>query len=89
MANARQISRAIGVITESSRSTTNIWSIGITNDPEKRRAELKFPPLWMHWPANTLDDAKAVFEYFTRDMTIQPDIGGEYSRGEKVYVYIF
>jgi len=89
MANARQISRAIGVIIETLKSGVHVWSIGITNDPEKRREDLKFPPLWKHWPANTLYEATIVFEYFTRDLKIQPDTGSEYSRGEKAYVYIF
>lgn len=89
MANARQIARAIGVIIESSKPLEKVWSIGITSDPEKRREELNSPALWNHWPANSLDEAKIVFEYYTRDMMLQPDTGAEYSRGEKSYIYIY
>jgi hypothetical protein len=67
----------------------SIWTIGITDDPERRRAEhdnahdnTKY---WMHWKADTETIARNVEKYFL-DKGMKGSTGG----GEHpIYVYIF
>ncbi|MCJ7506152.1 hypothetical protein MUP05_06765 [Candidatus Bathyarchaeota archaeon] len=66
-----------------------IWTIGITDDPERRRAEHNSAnddtTFWVHWKADTETIARNVEKYFL-DKGMKGSTGG----GERpVYVYIF
>lgn len=49
-------------------SSYNVWSIGITNDPERRRAEHnaegRNTQYWSHWSADSETIARSVERYF-------------------------
>lgn len=42
------------------------WTIGITDDPERRRTEHGNPKVWHHWKADTEAIARNVEEYFIK-----------------------
>lgn len=66
-------------------STYNIWTIGITDDPERRRGEQGNPKYWHYWKADTEGIARSVEKYFL-DKGMKGDVGGGKSPN---YVYIF
>jgi predicted GIY-YIG superfamily endonuclease len=70
-------------------STYSYWTIGITDDPERRKkeheAEGKSVKYWSHWKADTEAIARAVEAYFI-DKGMKGGTGG----GEHpTYVYVF
>jgi len=63
----------------------SLWTIGITNDPDRRRVEHGNPKYWMQWRADTEAIARNVEKYFL-DKGMKGSGGG----GENPhYVYIF
>ncbi len=66
----------------------SIWTIGITNDPERRKDEhdtgnkVKH---WKDWKANSESDARTIEKYFL-DKGMKGDTGGGTT---PTYVYIF
>jgi hypothetical protein len=69
--------------------TYSIWTIGITDDPERRKKEHedegKSVAYWSHWKADTEAIARAVETYFI-DKGMKGGTGGP-SHGEYVYVF--
>lgn len=69
------------------------WTIGVTDNPDRRRAEHeeeddddgKRTSRWRDWYADTEDDARDVEEYFI-DKGMQGGTGGQ---GQADFVYIF
>ena len=76
---------------ERKRGTTSydIWTIGITNDPERRKNEHKNEGRsvthWSHWKANSETIARNVEKYFLDKGMKGGGGGGENPR----YVYVF
>jgi predicted GIY-YIG superfamily endonuclease len=69
--------------------TYSVWTIGITDDPERRKKEHenegKSVEYWSHWKADTEAIARAVEAYFI-DKGMKGGTGG----GEHpTYVYVF
>ena len=61
------------------------WTIGITDDPERRKGEHKNPKYWHDWRADTETIARNVEEHF-----IEKGMNGDVGGGESPnYVYIF
>jgi len=79
--NEREIINAI----EGKVSYYSIWTIGITNDPQRRRAEHDNPNNWYHWRADSETIARNVEEYFIKKGMQGATGGGEHP----IYVYIF
>jgi hypothetical protein len=69
-------------------SDYNLWIIGITNDPEKRKfkhqADGKNVSFWKHWRADSESIARDVEKYFLVN-GMKGGGGGDNSR----YVYMF
>lgn len=63
----------------------SIWTIGVTDDPARRRGEHGNPPSWRHWDADTETAARNVERYFL-DKGMKGAPGGA---GRADYVYIF
>ena len=61
------------------------WTIGITDNPERRKAEHNNPGLWKHWRADSETIARSVENYFL-DKGMKGDVGGGFNPN---YVYIF
>jgi hypothetical protein len=69
--------------------TYSLWTIGITDDPERRKKEHenegKSVAHWSHWKADTEDIARDVEAYFIgKGMK-----GGTGGTGHGEYVYVF
>jgi len=62
-----------------------IWTIGITNDPERRKGEHDNPKYWQHWDADSESDARDIEKHFL-DKGMKGDTGGGMNPD---YVYIF
>jgi len=63
----------------------SIWTIGITDNPERRKREHDNPQFWMEWKADSEAIARKVEKYFL-DKGMKGDTGG----GEHPnWVYIF
>jgi len=62
-----------------------LWTIGITDNAERRRAEHSNPGLWKHWRADSETIARSVERYFLAK-GMKGDTGGGLSPN---YVYIF
>jgi len=61
------------------------WTIGVTDDPERRKTEHDSPKQWYHWRADTETIARDVEKHFL-DKGMKGGTGG----GENLnYVYIF
>ena len=61
------------------------WTIGITDDPERRKGEHDNPRFWQHWKADGESIARNVEKYFL-DGGMKGGTGG----GENpTYVYVF
>ena len=61
------------------------WTIGVTDDPDRRRREHDDPEVWYHWDAGSEQVARDVEAYFL-DKGMKGDTGGG---GGADYVYIF
>ena len=61
------------------------WTIGVTDDPVRRRSEHGNPNHWHHWDAETETTARNVERYFL-DKGMKGSGGGP---GRADYVYIF
>lgn len=62
-----------------------IWTIGITDDTERRRKEHDNPKYWQDWKADTEGIARNVEKHFL-DKGMKGDTGGGDTPN---YVYIF
>ena len=61
------------------------WTIGVTDDPARRRREHSNPNVWHHWNADTDQIARNVEAHFVaKGMK-----GGSGGTGRADYVYIF
>ncbi len=61
------------------------WTIGVTDDPDRRRREHGNPKSWYHWDADSEQIARNVEAYFI-EKGMKGDTGGG---GKADYVYIF
>lgn len=62
-----------------------IWTIGVTDDPGRRKEEHGNPKYWMQWDADSETEARNVEKYFL-DKGMK---GGRFGPGTADYVYIF
>ena len=60
------------------------WQIGLTGEPLNRKAQLGNPLTWLHWKADSEQEARNVERYFL-DKGMQ-DTGT--TTGQGAYVYI-
>jgi len=61
------------------------WTIGLTEDPERRKEEHKNPAMWYQWQADSQLNAKYIEMYFQgKGMWGFPPDGDE-----PTYIYIF
>ena len=63
----------------------SIWTIGVTDDPNRRRIEHVNPGAWIQWNADTEQAARNVESYFLGKRMK----GGGGGPGGADYVYIF
>ncbi len=70
---------------EAKVSTYSVWTIGVTDDPNRRRGEHGNPKTWFHWDADTETAARNVEAYFIAKGMKGATGGG----GKADYVYIF
>lgn len=67
----------------------SVWTIGITNDPDRRRkeheADKKDTKYWKEWKADSERDARDIEKHF-KDKGMGGDTGGG---DNPTYVYIF
>ncbi len=64
--------------------TYSVWTIGVTDNPARRRGEHGNPNTWRHWDADTETAARNVETYFlAKGMK-----GGGGGPGRADYVYI-
>ncbi len=63
----------------------SIWTIGVTDDPVRRKSEHGNPQHWHQWDADTETAARNVEKYFL-DKGMKGAPGGA---GRADYVYIF
>jgi hypothetical protein len=63
----------------------SIWTIGVTDDPERRKEEHNNPRFWSHWPADSEAVARRVEKHFL-DKGMKGAPGGG---GSADYVYVF
>jgi hypothetical protein len=61
------------------------WTIGVTDDPDRRKTEHGDPAAWMQWKADSEVAARNVEKYFL-DKGMK---GGGGGGGKADYVYIF
>lgn len=61
------------------------WTIGITEDPERRKQEHNNPVRWHHWDAVLESSARNIEKYFLAKGMKGDTGGGTYPH----YVYIF
>jgi len=66
-------------------SQYSAWTIGITDDPKRRRTEHDNPDHWYDWRADTETIARNVEKYFLDKGMKGATGGGEHPN----YVYIF
>ena len=82
MASESQIKSAIESVVNGKYS---LWTIGVTDDHDKRKEEHDNPKHWHQWDADTEQEARNVESYFIdKDMK-----GGTGGLGSADYVYIF
>jgi hypothetical protein len=63
----------------------SVWTVGITNDPERRRGEHGNPSVWYYWEADSERIAREVEEHF-----LEKGMNGGGRGGiTPTYVYIF
>lgn len=66
-------------------SSYSIWTIGVTDDPSRRKPEHGNPSSWHQWDADSETAARNVERYF-QDKGMKGGPGGP---GRADYVYIF
>jgi len=62
-----------------------IWTIGVTDHPDRRKSEHGNPKYWKHWNPDDEKDARKIEEHF-KDKGMKGGLGGP---GDADYVYIF
>ena len=81
--------RIISKIESITRGQYEGWTIGVTDNPDRRRAEHEAEDertsRWRDWDAETEDDARDIEQYFI-DKGMQGGTGG---RGRADIVYVF
>jgi len=65
--------------------TYSYWTIGVTEDPERRKQEHGNPTPWHHWDAVLESSARNIEKYFLAK-GMKGDVGGG---NRPHYVYIF
>lgn len=81
MASEAEIKAAI----EGKVTTYSLWTIGVTDDPVRRKAEHGNPQYWAQWKADSETAARNVEKHFL-DKGMK---GGGGGGGTADYVYIF
>ncbi|MBA7664082.1 hypothetical protein ES703_72133 [subsurface metagenome] len=76
---------AIKSAIEKKVTTYSAWTIGVTDNPTRRRDQHGNPKDWHQWDADTETAARNVEKYFL-DKGMKGDVGGG---GSADYVYIF
>jgi len=76
---------AIKAAIEAKVTHYSAWTIGVTDDPARRRREHDNPKVWYDWDADTEQVARNVEAYFV-GKGMKGDTGGG---GSADYVYIF
>jgi hypothetical protein len=76
---------AIKAAIEAKVTRYSAWTIGVTDDPTRRRVEHGNPSVWYHWDADSEQIARNVEAYFL-DKGMK---GGGGGGGRADYVYIF
>ena len=66
-------------------SEYSYWTIGVTDNPVRRRREHRSPDAWHDWDADTEQEARNVEAYFIAKDMKRATGGG----GSADYVYIF
>ena len=61
------------------------WTIGITENPKKRKTAHRRPEKWERWKANTAQVAREIEKYFI-DKGMK---GGKGGGKNPIYVYVF
>ena len=86
MATETQIKTAIENRVNSAKTKDySIWTIGVTDDPNRRKAEHGNPKYWVQWNADSETAARNVEKHFLgKGMK-----GGTGGSGKADYVYIF
>ncbi|HQQ46852.1 MAG TPA: hypothetical protein PK747_05510 [Acidobacteriota bacterium] len=71
----------------------HIWTIGMTDSPEKRLEQLAAEgnnlEKWEHWPADSLHDAEAIRHYFVDYLGMKDADFRNYESRNEVSVFIF
>ena len=67
--------------------TYSLWAIGLTDDPERREAEIGNPMGWRQFDADTEQVAKNVESHFV-GKGMEGDTGGRVTRAKYVYIFI-
>lgn len=67
------------------KGSYSAWTIGVTDDPDRRKQEHDNPKYWHQWNASTEDAARRIEKYFV-DKGCKGAGGG---KGDADYVYIF
>ncbi len=88
------IRKAIMHRVESSKEVRySAWRIGLTHDPEERKAqheeEGRNIQYWQQWFADSLSDAQEIESFFINEKGMKGGTGGDLSPNRTVYVYIF
>ncbi len=76
---------AIKAAIESRVTHYSVWTIGVTDDPNRRKTEHGNLGTWFQWDADTQDAARNVEAYFLAEGMK----GGTGGGGGADYVYIF
>jgi len=63
----------------------SVWTIGVTDDPDRRRIQHGNPQCWHHWDASTGEVARRIESYFLEKGCKGAGGGG----GNANFVYIF
>ena len=79
MASAPEIRAAI------EKRVMGIWTVGVTDDPERRKTQHKNPKAWKQWNAGSETAARNIEKHFL-DKGMK---GGGGGGGKADYVYIF
>ena len=79
--NEAEIKKAI----ENKVKTYSLWTIGITDDPDRRKGEHGNPTYWSQWNADTEAIARSVEKYFLDKGMKGATGGGEHPN----WVYVF
>ncbi len=71
----------------------HIWTIGITDSPDKRLEQLAAEgnnlEKWVQWPADSLQDAEAIRHYFVDYLGMKDADFRNYESKNEVSVFIF